>query len=118
MLLRVYRRRLGPRRLFTRRLLARLLLAFALAFTQLGGMVHAVSHVGTDSDSKHFPGDDAKHCSICQAFSASGAVAPPASTLTTLLDADHVLSRGESWSAVGFESLQPSARDPPRHPDR
>lgn len=101
----------------TRRFIARLLLAFALAFTQLGGMAHAVSHIGPDSDSKHYPGDNTKHCSICQAFSAAGSVAPPASLPTTLLDADHVLSQGDSWWVVAFKPPRPSARDPPRHPD-
>lgn len=105
------------RRHLTRRLIARLLLAFALAFTQFGGIAHAVSHIGPESDSKHFPGDDTKHCSICQAFSAAGSVAPPACPQTTLLDTDHVLSEGDAWSVVAFEPPRPSARDPPQHPD-
>jgi hypothetical protein len=100
-----------------RRLVARLLLAFALAFTQFGGIAHAVSHIGPESDSKHFPGDDSKHCSICQAFSAASSVAPPASPQTTLLDTEHVLSQGDAWSVVAFAPPRPSARDPPRHPD-
>ena len=100
------------------RLLARTLLAFALISSQVGGLTHAASHFGANSDTKHFPGDKGKSCSVCQAFSASGAAAPSAAPPSTQLGADHVLSQGEAWSAA--VTLDPSwsyARAPPRHPE-
>ena len=59
------------------RLLARTLLAFALISSQVGGLTHAASHFGANSDTKHFPGDKGKSCSVCQAF--SGQVSCPGS---------------------------------------
>ena len=99
-----------------RRAMVRIFLAFALAFTQLGATVHALSHVDAPSDTKHHPGDTGQNCPICHAFSAAGAVAPPAAAPTTVLDADHVLWHGEPWSAVTLDSFWFHARGPPRHP--
>jgi hypothetical protein len=99
-----------------RRIFARLFLAFALAFTQLGATVHAFSHVGAASDTKHFPGDTGQNCPICHAFSAASAVAPPSAPIPALLDADHVLHQREAWSAVALDSFFTFARGPPRHP--
>jgi hypothetical protein len=100
-----------------RRYLARVFLAFALAFTQLGATVHALSHVETHSGTKHYPGDTGQNCPICHAFSASGALAPPSAPTPTLLDAKHVLHQREAWSAVALDSFFTFARGPPRHPD-
>jgi len=97
--------------------LVRIFLAFALAFTQLGAMVHALSHVRAESDAKHFPGDTSQACPVCQAFSAAGAVAPPAAPPAALADAEHVLRQSEPWSAATLDSFFTFARGPPRHPD-
>ena len=96
-----------------RRCLARILLALALVFTQLGGMAHALSHVGADSDTKHYPADGSKSCSLCQAFSASSAVGPPSAPLAIRSDADHALVQSEAWSAVTLDSHWFFARGPP-----
>jgi hypothetical protein len=99
-----------------RRFILRIFLAFALAFTQLGATVHALSHVGAASDTKHYPGDTGQNCPICHAFSAASAVAPPAADLPTLLDADHVQWDGETWPAVTLDSFGFYARGPPSTP--
>jgi len=88
-----------------------------LVFSQLGGMAHAVSHFGADADTKHLPADRTKNCSVCQAFSAASAVAPPAASPAPLTDAEHVLRQSESWSAATLDSFSTFARGPPRHPD-
>jgi hypothetical protein len=100
-----------------RRILARLFLAFALAFTQLGATVHALSHVDAQSGTKHYPGDTGQNCPICHAFSAASALAPPSAPPPTLFDAEHVLSQSDSWAPVTLDSFFTYARGPPRHPD-
>jgi hypothetical protein len=100
-----------------RRILAPLFLAFALAFTQLGATMHALSHVDAQSGTKQHPGDTGESCPICHAFSAASALAPPSAPPQALLDADHVLWHGESWASVTLDSFFTYARGPPRHPD-
>jgi hypothetical protein len=100
-----------------RRYLARLFLGFALAFTQLGATVHALSHVEAPSGTKHYPGDTGQNCPICHAFSAASALAPPSAPAATPLETEHVQQQREPWFAAALDSFFTFARGPPRHPD-
>lgn len=97
-----------------RRTLLGLSLAFALAFTQLGATVHALSHVGAEPGSKHYPADTGKNCPICHAFSATGAAAPAAAPVTADLDAEQVQWQRAPWAALTLDSNWSYARGPPR----
>ena len=99
-----------------RRVLVRLLLSLALVFTQLGGMAHAISHIGADPGTKHYPADGDKGCALCQAFSAAAAAAPPTVPPALLPEADHVRPQGEPWSAVTLDAHWFFARGPPAAP--
>lgn len=90
----------------------RLLLIFALLFSQMGGLVHGISHAITEQN-QSLPHD--KLCDLCEAYAQLGSAlgshtvsfAPP-EQLTAVFDS----SFNSQHNSVAFAAF--SARAPPR----